>query len=362
MAEKKYDLLIVGTGLYGAMAAYRALKQGKSVLMLDRRSHIGGYCYTEKQHGIEIHMFGAHIFRTNSRKVWEFVNSITEFRPFVNSPIARVGDKVYNLPFNMNTFNHLWGCTTPKEAERKIASERIPCDNPSNLEEFVLSVVGKEVYETFIKGYTEKQWGRPCSELPVSTMSRIPIRLTFDNNYYNDIYQGIPVEGYTRFIENLIKGACVKLGIDYLNDREKWDDMAREVLFTGPIDEFYGYSQGKLEYRSVRFEHIYHPDSMNVQGNAVVNYPTLAEAYTRSIEHRHFMPCDGIGSIVTFEYPVDEDDKNADPSYPVLNERNKSVYEKYKRLADNESKVRFGGRLGEYRYYAMNDIIEKFID
>lgn len=361
MEAKKYDLLIVGTGLYGAMAAYSAMKEGKRVLMLDRRKHIGGYCYTEKQHGIEVHLYGAHIFRTNNRKVWDFVNTVTPFRPFVNSPIARVGDKVYNLPFNMNTFNHLWGCTTPEEAERKIASERIPCDNPANLEEFVLSVVGREVYETFIKGYTEKQWGRPCSELPVSTMSRIPIRLTFDNNYYNEIYQGIPIEGYTRFIEELIKGADVCLDVDYLKDRSKWDAMADEVLFTGPIDEFYGYSEGRLEYRSVRFEHVYHPDNKNVQGNAVVNYPTWAEPYTRSIEHRHFMPTEAPGSIVTFEYPVDENDKDADPSYPVLNSQNKSIYERYRLLAEKEPKVKFGGRLGEYRYYAMNDIVEKFI-
>ena len=359
--NQHYDYLIVGAGLYGAMFAYDAMRRGKTCLVVDRRRHIGGYCYTEKVHGIEVHRFGAHIFRTNSRKVWDFVNSIADFLPFVNSPLARVGDKIYNLPFNMNTFNELWGVTTPEEAMAKIKESAIPCERPANLEEFVLSAVGRDIYEKFIKGYTEKQWGLKCTELPVSTMSRVPIRLTYNNSYYNELYQGIPAEGYTEFIRRLLNGAEVLLGIDYLADREALAALADTVLFTGPIDRYYDYCYGRLDYQAVGFQDVYHANTDNFQGNAVINYPDADVSYTRSIEHRHFTPTKAKGTIVTYEFPLGSYLNGGDPSYPILNERNKDMYARYRELADKERNVIFGGRLGEYRYYAMNDIVEKFI-
>lgn len=359
--NQHYDYLIVGAGLYGAMFAYDAMRRGKTCLVVDRRRHIGGYCYTEKVHGIEVHRFGAHIFRTNNRKVWDFVNSIADFLPFVNSPLARVGDKIYNLPFNMNTFNQLWGVTTPEEAMAKIKESAIPCEHPANLEEFVLSAVGRDIYEKFIKGYTEKQWGLKCTELPVSTMSRVPIRLTYNNSYYNELYQGIPAQGYTEFIRRLLNGAEVLLGIDYLADREALSALADTVLFTGPIDQYYDYCYGRLDYQAVGFQDVYHANTDNFQGNAVINYPDADVPYTRSIEHRHFTPTQAEGTIVTYEFPLGSYLYGGDPSYPILNERNKEMYARYRELADKERNVIFGGRLGEYRYYAMNDIVEKFI-
>ncbi len=360
MAEH-YDYIIVGAGLYGAMFAHKAIREGKSCLVIDRRSHIGGYCYTENVHGIEVHKFGAHIFRTNSKKVWDFVNSIADFIPFVNAPIARVGEKIYNLPFNMNTFNELWGVTTPEEAREKIKESAIPCEHPENLEQFVLSAVGREIYEKFIKGYTEKQWGRKCSELPVSTMSRVPIRLTYNNSYYNELYQGIPAEGYTEFINRLLRGADIRLGVNYLDDREALRRLGDTVIFTGAIDSYFDYCFGRLDYQAVGFQDVYHANTDNFQGNAVVNYPDAGVPYTRSIEHRHFVPTDVPGTIVTYEFPLGSYLNGGDPSYPILNERNREMYARYRELAEKEHGVIFGGRLGEYRYYAMNDIVEKFI-
>lgn len=356
----KYDLLIVGAGLYGAMAAFDAISKGKRVIVVDKNDFVGGFCHTENIDGIEVHKFGAHIFRTNSRKVWDFVNSVDEFIPFVNSPIARYGMEVFNLPFNMNTFHQLWGCTTPEEAAEEIERRRVKnYEKPyKNLEEFVLATVGEEIYEKFIKHYTEKQWARPCSELPVSVMSRIPIRLTFDNNYYRETYQGIPRNGYDTFINRLLSGADVHLGVDYLVNRESLDKEAENVLYTGPIDKFFSCRFGALEYRSVMFKHVSHPSCGNVQGVAVVNY-TDDKPFTRTIEHKHFLKTQCGNSVVTFEYPC-APGENADPSYPILNHENIEKYKRYKSLA-NGTNVMFGGRLAEYRYYSMNDIIERFI-
>lgn len=355
----KYDLLVVGAGLYGAMAAYMALKEGRKVLVIDRNDHIGGFCHSENIDGIEVHKFGAHIFRTNSAKVWQFVNSICEFVPFVNSPIARYGNEVYNLPFNMNTFHQLWGVTTPEEALSVIESKRQPFEQPyKNLEEFVLATVGEEVYEKFIKHYTEKQWGRPCADLPVSIMGRIPVRFTFDNNYYWEKYQGIPLLGYDHFIGKLLEGANVQLGVDYFEDREWLDGAAKQTLFTGPIDKYFDYNFGPLEYRSVRFEHVRYPDCENKQGVAVVNY-TDDRPYTRTIEHKHFLKTNCPGTIVSYEYPC-LPSESIDPSYPIINQDNLERFKRYQFLA-TETPVKFGGRLAEYRYYSMNDIVEKFI-
>ncbi len=357
---KKYDYLIIGAGLYGAMAAHQATRQGKSCLVVEKSDFVGGFCHTEKRDGIDIHLFGAHIFRTDSKAVWDFVNSICEFEPFVNSPIARFHNEIYNLPFNMNTFHQLWGVNTPSEAEAMILRERKPCDFPNNLEEFVLDIAGKTIYDKLVKEYTEKQWGMPCSELPASTMSRIPLRMTYDNNYYREKYQGIPECGYTEFINRLLDGANVLTNVDYFESRKVLDALADNIVYTGPIDAYFGFCRGKLDYRSVTFKHE-HFDSQNVQGNAVVNYTSLDVPYTRSIEHRLFLPNKKTrGSWVSYEYPCDYED-NGLPSYPILNKRNLDILKQYKEMASKLENVHFGGRLAEYKYYSMNDIIEKFI-
>lgn len=361
MKRAKYDYLIVGAGLYGAMFAHSANRKGKRCLLIEKDSHIGGYCYTQNVHGIEVHKFGAHIFRTNSKKVWDFVNSICEFTPFVNSPIASYHGKIYNLPFNMNTFNQVFGVTNPRDAAEALEKDKVCIKSPKNLEEHCLSMVGETIYEMFIKGYTEKQWGLKCAELPASIMKRIPIRLTFDNNYFNEKYQGIPECGYTEFIRRLIEGSDLLLNTDFFNDVDSFRNLAEHVVYTGQIDKFYDYKFGKLDYRSVRFEHEYLPNIDNLYGNAVVNFTDESIPYTRIIEHKHFDRFNACnGTVVSKEYPVDYKD-GCSPSYPILTERNKILYDRYSDLAKAEKNVIFGGRLAEYKYYSMNDIIEQFV-
>ena len=359
MAKKyEYDNLIVGAGLYGAMYAYMATRRGESCLVIDKNPYIGGFCHTSHSEGIEVHDFGAHIFRTSSKKVWDFVNSIDEFIPFVNSPIAKYHDELYNLPFNMNTFHQMFGVTTPEDAIKAIDNDRVMCDEVTNLEEHVLSLAGKKIYEKLVKEYTEKQWGMKCTELPPSIMKRIPLRFTFDNNYYNDTYQGIPKHGYTSFIRKLLQGSMVFVSADFKNVTDT--NIAKKIVYTGSIDELFDYKLGKLEYRYVGFEHKVF-DKENYQGNAVVNYTSLDEPYTRTIEHKHFLHTNSKKTIVTYEYP-DDKRANSQPSYPIPTERNLSLYQEYWNLAKTDyPNMVFGGRLGEYKYYSMNDIIEKFI-
>lgn len=361
-----YDYLIVGTGLYGAVFAAEAKKAGKKCLAIDKRDHIGGNIYTEKVHGINVHKYGAHIFHTDSDEAWDYVNQYVKFNRFSNSPVARYGDELYNLPFNMNTFHQLWGVKTPEEAKKEIerqtgeARERIG-NEPKNLEEQALLLGGKDIYEKLIKGYTEKQWGRKATELPSFIIRRLPFRFIYDNNYFNDKYQGIPIGGYTTLIEKLFEGTDIRLNTDFYKDKESLLSEADHVIFTGLIDEYFDYCYGPLEYRSLRFETEV-MDTDNYQGNAVVNYTEYEVPYTRIIEHRHF---EEFGSytgesekgktVVTREYPAtwkigDE------PYYPVNNEKNNALYEKYRALADGTG-VHFGGRLGKYKYYDMDDVI-----
>lgn len=361
---KKYDYIVVGAGLYGAMFAYTKKQETKGkarILVIEKSDHISGFCHTEKMNCIQVHRYGAHIFRTDSKKVWDFVNSIVSFEPFVNSPLANYHGEVYNLPFNMNTFHSLWGVTAPQEAMAKIEETRIPCESPKNLEEYVLSVVGKDIYEKLIKDYTEKQWGKTCKELPVSTMSRIPVRFTYDNNYYNERYQGIPAEGYDAFISKLFEGCDIVLNTDFHEYHRKEYLKGATILYTGAIDRYYDYVFGPLEWRSVRFDMVFKPNVDSVYGNAVVNF-TDDRPYTRAIEHKHFLRKQSKvpGTVISYEYPY-KTNVGDTPSYPILNAENKAKYEKYKELADKEKNVIFGGRLGEYRYYSMNDIVEKFI-
>lgn len=356
-----YDYLIVGSGLYGAMFAHLARKQGKKCLVVEKDCHIGGFCHSEIQHGIHVHKYGAHIFRTNKKSVWDFVNSICEFEPFVNTPIARYGNEIYNLPFNMNTFAKMFGVTTPQEAKERLAKSIVPCENPQNLEEFVLSVVGAEVYEKLIKHYTEKQWGKSCTELPVSTMSRIPIRFTYDNNYYREKYQGIPKDGYDAFISKLLEGSDVLLNCEYNDFMSSISPEAYgKLVYTGPIDSYFSYMFGRLEWRSVRFEHNWIPNQDNLQGVAVMNY-TDDRPYTRSIEHKHFLHTDCRGTIVSYEFPCSTGENDV-PSYPILTNSNIRLYKRYKEYADKHCpNVIFGGRLGRYKYYSMNEIVEEFV-
>jgi len=356
----KYDVAIIGAGLYGAMCAYTERKKGKKVLVVDKSSHIGGMCHTDNINGIDVHCFGAHIFRTDNKKVWDFVNSVSKFVPFINTPIAVYGNEQYNLPFNMNTFRALFGCSSPSEAAKIIESTTVPCDDPQNLEEFVLSKVGTVIYEKLIKHYTEKQWGRKCSELPVSTMARIPVRFTYNNNYYNVRWQGVCQNGYDYFISELLKGCDILLGVDYKSDFSEINSHACEIMYTGAIDELFDYELGTLDWRAVRFETAILPDVDNKQGVAVMNY-TDDRPYTRTIEHKHFTNKDCRGTVVSFEFPC-ETSATATPSYPIINERNKSLHNEY--IAMSKAKfpnIKHGGRLGEYKYYSMDEIIEKFI-
>ncbi|MCR4591409.1 MAG: UDP-galactopyranose mutase [Lachnospiraceae bacterium] len=361
-----YDYLIVGTGLYGGVFATEAAKKGKKCLAIDRRSHIGGNVYTEESHGINVHKYGCHIFHTDSEEVWNYVNQYAEFNRFTNSPVARYKDELYNLPFNMNTFHALWGVTTPDEARAVIetqtreAKEKIG-DEPKNLEEQALILAGRDIYEKLIKGYTEKQWGRRATELPAFIIKRLPFRFIYDNNYFNDRYQGIPIGGYTPMMEKLFKDADVRLDTDFFADRENLTKEAYKIIFTGLIDEFFDYCYGPLEYRSLRFETEV-VDTDNYQGSAVVNYTEYEIPYTRIIEHKHFEEFGSAEkksekgkSIITREYPA-EWSKGDEPYYPVNNEKNNELYEKYRALAE-KSNVFFGGRLGKYKYYDMDDVI-----
>ena len=352
----KYDWLVVGAGLYGAVFAHEMRRRGRRVLVVDRRPHIGGNCYTEKIDGINVHMYGAHIFRTSRRDIWEYMCRFAEFNHFVNSPIANCHGKIYNMPFNMNTFNRIWGVVAPAEARAKIDEQRREiAGEPKNLEEKAISLVGRDVYEILVKEYTEKQWGRPCRELPASIIRRLPVRLTYDNNYFNDPYQGIPKGGYTAIIEKMLAGCDVRLGVDFLADRGELSNLAVKILYTGAIDEYYGRDLGPLEYRSLKFEHK-RMDVPNFQGVAVVNYTSLDEPYTRSIEHKHFEFGDQPATVVSYEYPC-EWTPGIEPYYPINDVRNQTLYEKYAARAAAEPKTVFGGRLGTYRYTDMQDTV-----
>ncbi len=353
-----YDYLIVGSGLYGAVFAYEMKKKGKKCLVIDKRNHIGGNIYCEKIEDINVHKYGAHIFHTSNKKIWEYINQFAEFNNYINSPIARYKDELYNLPFNMNTFSKMWGIVTPQEAKDIIQSQiaDLNITNPENLEEQALSLVGRDVYEKLIKGYTEKQWGRDCKELPAFIIKRLPLRFTYDNNYFNDRYQGIPIGGYTRIIEKMLEGTEVLLNTDYKEFAAKNGNVSNRVLYTGMIDEYFDYQLGVLEYRSVRFEQErYEMD--NYQGNAVVNYTDREVPYTRIIEHKHFEFGKQPVTIISKEYSS-EWHKGDEPYYPVNNEKNDSLYERYCQLAESEKNVIFGGRLGSYKYYDMDKVIE----
>ncbi len=359
----KYDYLIVGAGLYGAVFAQQAIANGKSVLVIDKRNHIGGNIFTEKVEGINIHKYGAHIFHTNDKEVWEYINDFADFNRYTNSPVANYRGELYSLPFNMYTFNKMWGVTTPIEAKMKIDEQKrlSGVKDPKNLEEQAISLVGIDIYEKLIKGYTEKQWGRPCAELPPFIIKRLPIRLTFDNNYFNAAYQGIPIGGYTKMISKMFDGAEIKLNVDYLLDKEKWNAMADTVVYTGAVDAYFDYCYGELQYRSVRFETEV-LDVDNYQGNAVVNYTDAETAYTRIIEHKWFeFGKDEGGSdlpktVISREYSS-EWYPGEEPYYPINDDQNNNLYNRYKILADNENNVIFGGRLGEYKYYDMDMVI-----
>lgn len=359
---KKYDYLIVGSGLFGAIFAYEANKKGKSCLVIDKRDHIGGNIYTEEIEGIHVHKYGAHIFHTSDRTVWEYVNQFAEFNNYINSPIAIYKDELYNLPFNMNTFSKLWGIRTPEEAKWKIQEQIADLNiiEPQNLEEQALSLVGKDVYERLVKGYTEKQWGRDCKELPAFIIKRLPLRFTYDNNYFNDRYQGIPIGGYTKIIEKMLDGIDVKVNTDYFELIKQQPDIADKTVFTGMIDQYYDYKFGVLEYRTVRFETEI-IDCENYQGNAVVNYTEREVPYTRVIEHKHFEFGKQPKTVVSREYST-EWTPELEPYYPVNNEQNNALFEKYRELAEQESKVIFGGRLGNYKYYDMDKVVSAALE
>lgn len=373
---KQYDYLIVGAGLYGATFAHEAAKQGAKCLVIERRPHSGGNIYCDDIEGINVHKYGAHIFHTSDRKIWDYVNSLVPFNRYTNCPVAVAPDgRLYNLPFNLNTFYQLWGVTTPQQAEEKLAEQRASVlelmraqgvTEPRNLEEQALSLIGSDIYELLIKCYTEKQWGRPCSQLPAFVIKRLPVRLTFDNNYFNDSFQGIPIGGYNKLIDRLLEGVEVRLDSDFFENREYWESLADKIVFTGRIDEFYDFRYGKLEYRSVRFETEV-LDTANHQGNAVVNYTSADVPYTRIIEHKHFESFNqdvynNPKTVISREYSTEWSD-GIEPFYPVNDDRNQQLYQKYKELADNDNgRVLFGGRLAEYKYYDMAPIIANVLN
>lgn len=359
---KKYDYLIVGSGIFGSIFAYEANKRGKKCLVIDKRGHIGGNIFCENIEGINVHKYGAHIFHTSNKEVWSYINQFVEFNRYTNCPVANYKGELYNLPFNMNTFYQLWGVKTPSEARQKIEEQLKEANiaEPKNLEEQAIKLVGKDMYEKLIKGYTEKQWGQKATELPAFIIKRLPVRFTFDNNYFNDTYQGIPIGGYNVFIEKLLEGIEVKLDLDFFENREELEDIAEKIVFTGMIDEFYDYKFGTLEYRSLRFEHEVLEEE-NHQGNAVINYTQYEIPYTRIIEHKHFEFGNQPKTVITREYPADWS-KGHEPYYPINNDLNNSMYNKYKGLADKEEKVIFGGRLAEYKYYDMHHVIERALE
>ena len=374
----KYDYLIVGSGLFGATFAYRAKHAGKKCLVIDKRPHLGGNVYCDNIEGINVHKYGAHIFHTNSKEVWDFVNSIVEFNRYTNSPVANYKGKLYNLPFNMNTFYQMWGVSTPQAALDKINEQRaeaseklkvkseklgIPCE-PQNLEEQALLLVGKDIFEKLIKEYTEKQWGRKCTELPAFIIKRLPVRLVFDNNYFNDCYQGIPIGGYNKLIDGLLEGVETKTDTDFFENREYWESVAEKIVFTGQIDEYFDFKLGKLDWRTVSFKTRIE-DTPNYQGNAVVNYTSHDEPYTRIIEHKHFEMfgqevCDCPKTVISEEYST-EYKSGMEPYYPVNDDRNNQIADQYRALAAQEPNTIFGGRLAEYRYYDMAPIVEKVL-
>lgn len=373
LSTQKYDFLIVGAGLFGCMFAHLATQRGKKCLVIDKRPHLGGNLYCEHLEGIHVHRYGAHIFHTNSKRVWDFVNSIVEFNRYTNSPVANYKGQLYNLPFNMNTFYQMWGVTTPAEAQAKLDEQRAEAvakmkaegiDEPRNLEEQALVLIGRDIYERLIKGYTEKQWGRKCTELPAFIIKRLPVRLVFDNNYFNDRYQGIPIGGYNKLIDGLLDGVEAQVNTDFFDDRDKWKGVANKIVYTGKIDEYFNYALGKLEYRTVRFETEV-LNTANYQGNAVVNYTETEVPYTRIIEHKHF---EMFGSdvdknpktVISREYST-EWAPGMESYYPVNDSRNSELYARYKALADKEENVIFGGRLAEYKYYDMAPIVDKVL-
>ena len=359
---KQYDYLIVGAGLFGAVFAQEARRAGKRCLVIDRRSHIAGNIYTEQVEGINVHRYGAHIFHTNSKDVWDYVGRFATFNRYTNSPIANYHGEIYNMPFNMNTFNRMWGVVTPAEAKAEIERQRAAAGiaEPKNLEEQAISLVGTDIYEKLVKGYTSKQWGRPCDQLPAFIIKRLPVRFTYDNNYFNALYQGIPNGGYTAMVEGMLEGTEVRLGVDYLQEKESLDALADRVVYTGPIDAYFGYRLGALEYRSVRFETEV-LDTDNYQGNAVVNYTDAETPYTRIIEHKHFEFGTQPKTVISREYSA-EWKVGDEPYYPVNDDKNGALYAQYRALADGEKNVLFGGRLGEYRYYDMDKVIESALE
>ncbi|MDR1697593.1 MAG: UDP-galactopyranose mutase [Erysipelotrichaceae bacterium] len=357
---KYYDYLIVGAGLFGATLAYKLKKAGKSVIVLEKRHHLGGTVHTEEISGIQVHMYGAHIFRTSNKGIWEFINQFAEFNGFVNSPMAIYQDEIYNLPFNMNTFSKLFNIKTPQEAkaviEREIKAAGI--SEPNNLEEKAISLVGTTIYEKLIKGYTGKQWGKPCRDLPASILNRLPVRYIYDNNYYNERYQGIPLGGYTRIIEKMLDGVTIVTNCDYLKEKEKYRSFADKIIYTGQIDKYFSYCFGELEYRSLKFEH-FNLEETNYQGNAVINYTEYEVPYTRIIEHKHFEfnLCPNF-TVITKEYPASYDKEKNEPYYPINDEKNTALYNKYLELSKKDPQVIFGGRLGMYKYFDMTDTID----
>ncbi|MBQ8724868.1 MAG: UDP-galactopyranose mutase [Oscillospiraceae bacterium] len=356
-----YDYLVVGSGLYGAVFAQEAKRKGKKVLVIDKRPNIAGNVYTEEVEGINVHVYGAHIFHTNNKKVWDYITQFAEFNRFTNSPVANYKGELYSMPFNMYTFNKMWGVVTPEEAEAKIAEQRKEITGePKNLEEQAISLVGRDIYEKLVKGYTEKQWGRDCKDLPAFIIKRLPVRLTFDNNYFNALYQGIPMGGYTKMVENMLDGIEVRLGVDYLENKEELDKLAHKVVYTGAIDAYFGYKLGTLEYRSVRFETEV-LDKPNFQGNAAVNYTDRETPWTRIIEHKWFEFGTQPKTVISREYSS-EWKLGDEPYYPVNDEKNSALYQEYKKLAENEENIIFGGRLGEYKYYDMDAVIASALD
>lgn len=354
---KKYDYLIIGAGLFGAISAYELTKKGYKCIVIEKRNHIGGNCFTENIEGINVHKYGAHIFHTNDKTIWEYVNNLVEFNRYTNSPIANYKGEIYNLPFNMNTFHQLWKVRTPAEAKAKIEEQtsNFKSLNPKNLEEQALKLIGKDVYNKLIKEYTEKQWGTDAKNLPAFIIKRLPIRFTYDNNYFNDKYQGIPIGGYTKLFERLLEGIDINLDVDYFLDQEKYNSLADNIIYTGPIDKYYNYQFGKLNYRSLRFENEL-LEIENYQGNAVVNYTSHNEEFTRIIEHKHFEFGNQPKTYITKEYPQDWNE-NLEPYYPINDDQNNTVYNQYKKLAIEEKNVIFGGRLAEYKYYDMHQVI-----
>lgn len=357
-----YDYLIVGAGLYGAIFAHEAKKKGKKCLVVEKRDHIGGNIYTKEVEGIQVHWYGAHIFHTSNKEAWEYIQQFAEFNRYTNSPVANYKGEIYNMPFNMNTFNKMWGVITPKEAKKKIAAQiaESKVNEPKNLEEQAINLVGKDIYEKLVKGYTEKQWGRRASELPPEIIKRLPVRYTYDNNYFNDIYQGIPIGGYTAIIEKMLNGIEVRLNTDFLKNREELSALAEKIVYTGPIDAYFDYKYGELEYRSVSFETEV-LDEENYQGNAVVNYTEYEIPYTRIIEHKHFEFGTQPKTVISKEYPSTWK-KGDEPYYPINDERNTRLYLKYQELSKNEDRVIFGGRLGLYRYMDMHHVVSEALE